>query len=96
MKVKEYKDRKKEHRIKMVADNNKIIDATSESYHNLKDAIDNRIMVSIEYIKHYQDKLTPEQAKELFRKTLVSFCDFLEVNDRVMDYSKVDEFLEQR
>lgn len=87
MKILEYKDRRKEHRIKMTADNNKTVDATSEGYHNLQDARDNRVMVSIAYLQKYK----PEAL--MTRETLVRFCDLLEENGRPIDYSLIDEFL---
>lgn len=63
--VKEYKDKSDEHRIRMIASNGKIVDATTEGYKNKKDAISNRVNASIAYISHYRDELTENDVMEL-------------------------------
>ena len=52
-------------------------------------------LVTKKFAKENPDTTVKETITDI-RKILIEFCDFLEANGRTIDYSKVDEFLEQR
>lgn len=60
-KVQEYKDANGKNRIRQIAENGKISDATHQGYFNIQDARNGKIDTSIEYIKHYWNQMSIAQ-----------------------------------
>ena len=53
--IEEYKDKKGEWRIRIRASNGRIIYASTEGYHNRKDAIHAARLAAAEILKHYEN-----------------------------------------
>ena len=60
-KTEEYKDARGKNRIRHTADNGNVTYASSQGYHNLKDARDAAINAALELLDHYHDEMDEGQ-----------------------------------
>lgn len=64
-KTEEYKDKRGENRIRITADNGKVIYGSTEGYKNLQDMRTVAVTAALEILENYLPMMTPEQGSKL-------------------------------